>query len=176
MATANEPHRDLRWEVARDPGEVHALLETSDRAQATAAMPAPRRNRSATEALVGSGGVHLLRCAGRPVAMVTVSERAPFDPSCAAFQPARRPLYMQRLAVDPDVTTGTVIPPGLLAARHAVATARERGADWLRCEANPTITRVVEMLRAVGFSVVPSREDAGVREGGPPRIHLQVRP
>jgi len=157
------------WEVAGNAAEVHALLEASDLAHRENG-PVPQRNWTATQKLVESGCVHLLRCQGSPAAMFTITESPPFDTRGAGFEPARTPRYLQRLAVDP-VLVGRLGPfPAMSAIRKLMEVASRQGADAVRSEANPDIVQVVRLLTAMGF-----RERArSVGPEGRPRVYLEL--
>ncbi|WP_424184734.1 hypothetical protein ACOBQX_22950 [Actinokineospora sp. G85] len=139
------------WEIADDPAAVHDLLLASDAHQAElTGSPAPARRLASTEFLVGSGFVHLARVDGAAAAMFTLSDRPPFDLAQAELPPAVNPLYLQRLAVRPDLLrAGSTW--GVRCVRRAVAEAAGRGADSLRCEANPDLAGSVGLLTACGF-------------------------
>ena len=139
------------WEIAEDPAEVHDLLCACDAWQAEATgTPVPRRRYASTERWVRAGAVHLLREHGRAVAMFTLSEVPPFDLRATPYGPARYPLYLQRLAVTPELLrTGSVL--GAQCVRRAVTVARRRQADVLRAEANPDLRATRELLRVLGF-------------------------
>lgn len=159
---------DWTWEIAASPDEVHGLLLASDAAAATPDLPAPRRNPEATRALVRAGRVHLLRKDGRPAAMFTLTVDPPFALDAAGFPAAATPLYMQRLAVDPEIAASEPLV-GLRALRMAIQTATDAGADVLRSEANPDLERVFAMLSGHGF--VPHRAIQG--GDGRRRVYLQ---
>lgn len=141
----------LRWEVANDPEEVHALLCACDRHQATPAAPAPERGEQRTRDLVAQGAVHILRAAdGRGLAMFTLTWAPPSDTTDLAYPAAQQPAYMSRLAVQPDLLErGTVL--GAQCYRHAFELAAAGGADVLRVAANPDIHGVFQLLGLLGF-------------------------
>ncbi|MFD9706401.1 hypothetical protein [Lentzea sp. NPDC059081] len=139
--------------MADDPAEVHDLLCASDRFQAErTGTRAPLRNPGSTAAHVGAGRVHLLRDGRRPAAMFTLVENPPFEVPPEVFPAAVRPVYLTRLAVLPEVAADGSLA-GMMCVRRAIATATGRGADALRCEANPALADTVELLQALGFTV-----------------------
>ncbi|MFE2353648.1 hypothetical protein [Streptomyces parvulus] len=139
------------WETARDADEVHALLQACDARQALShGSPVPVRNPATTARRVGAGEVHLLRHAGEPAGMFTLSWEPPFALDPDAFPPARRPAYLGRLAVAPErLDDGT--PVGASCVRRALELAADRGADALRAEANPDLTNTVRLLELLGL-------------------------
>jgi len=151
-----------RWELAADPAEVHDLLCASDRFQAgRTGTAAPVRNPGSTAAHVSAGRVHLLRDGLLPTAMFTLVDSAPFEAPPDTFPPARRPVYLTRLAVRPEAA-GSGSLAGMMCVRRAITTATEQGADALRCEANPALAHTVELLEALGFVVAARPADSRV--------------
>ncbi|MCJ9750405.1 hypothetical protein MOV61_06685 [Neorhizobium sp. BETTINA12A] len=162
---------EWRWEIAQDPNEVHELLRVSDLAQATNAAPAPQRNEERTHFLVKTGCVRLLRKGADAIAMYALTETPPFVLNDAPFQFASHPLYLQRLAIEPDCarTLGSV--PGINALRHAIEVARDGRADALRSEANPHLTRTLSLLISMGFEV----QNPNAVLPSDNRVYLEVR-
>jgi hypothetical protein len=154
----------LRWDLATDADEVHALLQASDAEQAARyALPAPVRNLSTTVKRVEAGQVHLLRLGEQPVGAFTLSADPPFEIQPGVFPPAGRPLYLSRLCVAPEqLSIGSLV--GVRCLREAIAAATRAGADVLRSQANPDFIHVLEMLRLHGF-----------RQLGPPTGHRPLR-
>jgi GNAT superfamily N-acetyltransferase len=138
----------LRWEAATDADEIHALLCASDQSVATLQAPAPQRNRDTTRRLVRAGATQVLRGDGGAIASFNLLDAPPFDESYGHFPPARRPLYLGRLAVRPESTDSLV---GAQCVRRAIELARAAGADALRAETNPDLVRMIGLLRAFGF-------------------------
>jgi hypothetical protein len=156
------------WEVGADPAEVHALLCACDAHQSTPEAPAPKRNPETTRRRVEAGEVHLLRQGGEAIAMFTLSWDAPFGDDLSTFPVARRPAYLGRLAVHPELLEGgSIVGAGCL--RRAVELARAGGADALRAQANPDVANVLALLTAFGF------EQCGpvLSDGERRRVHLQ---
>jgi len=156
------------WEIASDADEVHRLLLASD-AAASGGGPVPDRRIEGTRRRLADGVVHLLRIDGRAAAMVTVTPAPPFDLADTEYANLPGALYMQRLAVDPDLAAD--YPHlGMRAVRHALDIAVRADAPALRAEANPDLTRVLALLLAHGF------EPVGARRGPPdrPRIYLEL--
>ena len=151
------------WEVARDIDEVHDLLLSCDAHQAAATRTAvPARNRGTTPRRVERGQVQLLRCDGRAIASVTVSDDPPFTlPPFLAPAPGCR--YISRLSVSPaELNSGGLV--GLQCLRRAVEVARESGGLVLLSEANPDMESTWRLLALVGF-----REYGPVDETGQAR-------
>jgi GNAT superfamily N-acetyltransferase len=162
--------RSWSWETSTDAAEVHALLCACDAYQATASAPAPLRNPLTTERRVAEGSVHLLRHDGRAVATFTLSWDAPFSAPLGTFPEANEPAHLGRLAVSPEwLARGALL--GVRCVRRALAVAREAGADVVRAEANPDLSRVVAMLRQLGFE----EHGAAQSEDGRRRVYLQKR-
>ncbi|GEB49092.1 MULTISPECIES: hypothetical protein [Streptomyces] len=149
---AGEATAVWRWEVSRDPDEVHALLCACDAHQAAASgTSAPRRRPETTERRVRSGAVHLLRHGSRPAGMFTLSADASFTVAEAGFPHADRPLYLSRLSVAPEWLAGGSLV-GLRCVRRALAVAAESGADALRSEVNPDLADTCALLHTLGFA------------------------
>jgi hypothetical protein len=164
------------WEIGTDPGEIHALLCSSDAFQAERyRSPVPARNPGTTEQRVREGAVHVLRTGGRLAAMFTLTWAAPggAEAAEAAQDPgAGRAAYLGRLAVDPNDLVGNPMV-GVQCVRRAIETARAAGAEVLRSEANPDLAGTWEMLRQLGFEQLgPVEEEAGVRRA---RLQKQLR-
>ena len=159
---------DQRWEVALDVQEVHNLLCACDAYFATTAVPAPTRNLDTTARRVTGGSVHLLRQNGCAVAMFTLTSEPPFDESKIRWPKARNPVYVSRLAIEPkQLAEGTIL--GLRCYRRVFELALREGADVVRLEANPDLTRVKELLDILGFVRCTSvSESEGLK-----RIYLQ---
>ena len=157
-----------QWEIAADADEVHQLLVSSDRSLATPENPAPLRNRAKSLASTQSRTVHLLRCGSRAVAMFTLVSESPFDLTGVDFPHASRPLYLQRLAIEPE-TRRTSPLAGVRALRRAQEVARLAGADAIRLETNPDLQRVHAMLTRHGFETHGWSVDADGRR----RVYLQ---
>ncbi|WP_229402109.1 GNAT family N-acetyltransferase [Micromonospora okii] len=155
------------WEVATDASEAHALLCASDGHQAARyGMTAPVRSLDTTARRVRAGSVHLLRHGAEAAASFTLSPEPPHGMDLSVYPPAASPVYLQRLAVAP-AHEGSIV--GLRCLRRAVELAHERGADVLRCEANPDLQATRRMLDALGFTQHgPTLAENGVR-----RVHLQ---
>lgn len=144
----------MRWRIALPEDEelVHTLLEASDLAAAKrTGTTYPSRRRASTRYLVCRGLAHIGSLDATPVVTVTAGPVPSFEP--VALPPpglpdARRPWYMQRLAVRPGCQDGLT---GAHAVRHAVEMGRAAGADALRAEANPDLPDVMEMLTVLGF-------------------------
>jgi hypothetical protein len=160
---------DLSWCIGRDPEAVHALLRASDEHHAaTYGLPVPARRPMRTRQLVEAGAVQVLRNETGIVAMFALTEESPFDQELAAFPCARRPLYLQRLAVQPRLLTSIPLL-GTRCLRRAVQVARSRHADVLRAEANPDLTGQAELLATFGFARFgPVHMTNGLR-----RVYLQ---
>ncbi|MGW1061783.1 GNAT family N-acetyltransferase [Micromonospora rubida] len=155
------------WVVATDPAEAHALLCASDGHQAARyGMVAPNRNLDTTERRVRAGSVHLLRHGTEAAASFTLSQEPPHGLDLSVYPPATSPVYLQRLAVSPAYE-GSIV--GVRCLRRAVELAHERGADVLRCEANPDLLATRRMLDALGFV----QHGPALAEGGVRRVHLQ---
>lgn len=165
---ADQESLKWRWEIARNSEEVHHLLLASDAAHATPEQPAPRRNPETSRLRVADRSVHLLRCGVFPAAMFTLTTESPFDVARAGYPPAARPLYLQRLAIDPEVRRAAPLA-GVRALRRAIEMARIAGADVIRSETNPDLGRICAMLRYHGFMAYGSAEDADGRR----HIYLQ---
>jgi hypothetical protein len=138
------------WEVATDAAEVHELLCACDRYQAAGTgSPVPSRCLETTERHVRDGAVHVLRRDG-VAAMFTLTREPPFKLVDGSFPAARRPVYLQRLAVRPHLLrAGSFV--GIRCVRKAVEVAAADGADALRCEANPDLVATRTLLEALGF-------------------------
>jgi|SRR5215203_3227382 len=160
--------RSRSWEVSNNAEEVHALLCASDAYHATHAVPAPMRNMETTRRRVQEGSVHILRLGTEAVAMFTLTWDAPFAEGTVFFPPACKPAYIGRLAVKPDCLEGDSII-GAQCLRRAVELATSAGADAIRSEANPDLTRMRTLLRLFGF------EEYGLTqsEDGRRRVYLQ---
>jgi hypothetical protein len=158
------------WEVADDADAVHALLCASDaKAASDTGTPAPVRGLDSTRSRVGERAVHLLRADGEPAGMFTLTPFPPYDRDLAIFPAATRPLYLQRLAVDPGWAVRAPVV-GLQCVRRAIEVATAAGADALRAEANPDLARVVSLLELCGFRPCgPPESSGGVR-----RLYLQM--
>jgi hypothetical protein len=161
--------RPWSWTIAADAAEVHTLLLASDVHQASRYdLPIPARRLATTARRVAAGEVHVLRHGDEPAAMFTLSDQPPFDEAAAGFPRARRPVYLQRLAVRPSVLR---IQPlaGAQCLRRAVETAERAGFDVLRSEANPDLDATWTMLLRFGFE--PQGEHH--RDGAVCRAYLQ---
>jgi hypothetical protein len=163
---------EYEWEIASAADEVHELLCTSDRYQAEKfASPVPVRDPDTTRARVRDGLVHLLRQNGRAAAMFTLTDVPAFGEPPGVFPAARRPVYLGRLAVRPDLVADGSLA-GALCVRRALSQARQRDADMLRAEANPDLAATVTMLETLGFT----RCDQVLEDGdGRRRVHLYQR-
>jgi hypothetical protein len=155
------------WEIATEPNEVHRLLLASDEA-AAADQPPPKRSLEATRRRVAAGSVHLLRWQDKPAAMFTLDDDAPFDLAEAGYPPAGKALFLQRLAVDPEIQTSQPLV-GARALRRAIRLATDAGAAVLRSEANPDLKRAFALLSAHGFMTFGSAQD----QTGRRRVYLQ---
>ncbi|GAA2520440.1 GNAT family N-acetyltransferase [Winogradskya humida] len=157
------------WSIAGDPGEVHDLLCAADLfIAARYGTPVPRRRIQSTERLVASRSVRLLRERGTAIAMFTLTWEPSFETATDIFPPTAKPIYMQRLAVSPDLDGGDTLV-GLRCVRQAMETARELGATAIRAETNPDLTNTVRLIEQFGFTAYgPVLDDGGVR-----RIRLQ---
>lgn len=157
------------WEIARDPNEVHNLLGESDAyAAGESGTPAPVRNHKSTEAHVRTGAVHLLREDGRPAGTFTLSPRPAGGHDVSVYPPARRPLYLQRLAVGAAWRERFSLV-GVQCLRRAIEIATQAGTDVLRAEANPDLDRVRTLLDLLGFA----QWGDIVMEAGVRRVNLQ---
>ncbi|AHH99058.1 GNAT family N-acetyltransferase [Kutzneria albida] len=157
------------WEVASNPDEVHELLCTSDRFQAGRFdSPVPTRNPATTAKRVAAGVVHLLRVHDQAAAMFTLTWEPAFEEPSGVFPAARRPAYLGRLAVRPDLA-GTGSLAGAQCVRRALSLAREQGADMIRAEANPDLEATVDMLVVLGFTRC---EQVFADDTGRRRVHL----
>lgn len=164
------PIGDWSWEVAQDADEAHALLCACDAHQASERAPAPRRNPHTTARRVAERAVHLLRLSGQAVATFTLTWDPPFSAPAGTFPEARQPLHLGRLAVLPEwLERGSLI--GVRCVRRAIELARGAGADVLRAEANPELSRVVALLRQLGFE----QHGAEQLQDGHRKIYLQKR-
>ncbi|WP_052845416.1 hypothetical protein [Streptomyces sp. NRRL S-31] len=140
-----------QWEIAASAEEVHALLGASDAYAAERhGLPVPRRNMDSSRGLVEAGVVRMLRVDGEPAAMFTLTWKPTFTAEPGVFPPARRPVYLQRLAVRPEFVTGGRML-GLMCMRKAMEEAAGMGADALRAETNPDLGAVVQVLESYGF-------------------------
>jgi quercetin dioxygenase-like cupin family protein len=142
---------EWRWELATDPEPVHELLCRSDVHHAAhTGTPVPRRNWDSTDRHVRSSAVHVLRRGDELAAMFTLSDHPPFNLAETAYQPATRPVYLQRLAVAPHLLEeGSLV--GVRCVRRAIELAERSGADVLRSEANPDLAGPVSVLHQSGF-------------------------
>ncbi len=159
------------WTRTVDPEMVDDLIRDSDWRNAMPGAPAPKRNSDRTRHLVERGYSHVLTIDDRAAATVTVVDDAPFALPQGLFTTARRPLYMQRLAVASWAARSHGALPGCGAVRRAVEVAVDQGADWLRCEVNPDLASVHTMLSAFGF-----RDIHEILEAGKPRRTCLERP
>jgi len=138
------------WEVATDVEEIHSLLCACDAYTATLEAPPPVRNIETTRRRVQSGSVHLLRFGASAVAMFTLTWEAPFTRQTTLFPPAKKPAYMGRLAVQPEwLAKGSIASAQCI--RKAMELAGGAGADAIRLEANPDLTRIRTLLGLFGF-------------------------
>lgn len=154
--------------MGADAAEVHALLCECDAYTATPEAPAPVRNFETTLRRVREGSVHVLRHGAGLVAMFTLTWDAPFAMDTSVFPPARKPAYLGRLAVKPEYQAEGSLA-GVRCLRKAVELATDAGADAIRAEANPDLTRVRALLRLFDF------EEYGLvkSEGENSRAYLQ---
>lgn len=158
-----------RWEVASDAQAVHALLATSDAYAASRHdLPLPERSMASSERSVAAGAVHLLRRGGRPAAMFTLSEQVPQSAFDVDYPTANRPVYMRRLAVDPDALASDGLL-GVHTLRRIVEVATAMGADAIRAETNPDLAGIVRLLQQFGFQ----QYGPVVTEGWMRRVNLQ---
>ena len=156
------------WEIATDARAIHRLISASDRHQGVLyASPIPVRRFATTIQSVQSGTVHLLRYDDEPAATMTVTTDCPFPGAESRFTPVVLPVYLQRLAVHPPVL-GLAPLTGARCVRRALETARGMKADALRCEANPDLKAVFELLRLFEF-----RQVGEVVPGPMPRAYLE---
>jgi len=165
------PHADeIRWEIAADPDEVHALLCECDAYTATARAPAPTRSFATTRRFVEESAVQVLRCGGDAIAMFTLTFAPPFSEDFSVYPPVRKPAYITRLAVDPAwLSRGTLV--GARCVRAACDLAVRAGADVLRSEANPDLQAVRALLEAFGFEQYGPVFDDGTRR----RVYMQKK-
>ena len=141
---------DSRWELAADPAEVHALLCASDAYQAAATgTPVPRRRLETATRHVAAGNTWLLRQGSTAAAMFTLTSDPPYDLAETGFPAADHPVYLQRLAVLPELVAAGSLA-GVRCVRKAIDVARETG-DVLRSEANPDLAGTRELLQQCGF-------------------------
>ena len=145
---------DWVWSMADDAAAIHSLIEESDRNSANHFSPAPLRNFNSTIALVDNGLVHCLTIEDVLSACVTVTDRPPFDASIAQFSDANKHRYMLRLAVCSVATSQYGARPAVSAIRRVMEYCRHNSVDWLRCEINPQILVVSELMDYHGFSKV----------------------
>jgi len=162
------------WEVSGNVEEVHALLCACDAYTATPEAPAPSRNVETTRRRVQAGSVNVLRLGSEAVAMFTLTWDAPFTVDPSVYPSAQKPAYIGRLAVKPELMKkGSFI--GARCLRKAIELAVSAGADAIRSEANPDLTRVRALLDLLGFKEYGQAQS----EGGRRRVYLQktiVRP
>lgn len=139
------------WAVAVDVDEVHDLLCACDLRQAVeSGTPVPARRFETTKRRVESGAVHVLTEDGVAIATFTLTDEAPFPPDPGRFPEPAKPMYLQRLAVRPDLlASGAVV--GVQCVRKAIELASAAGADALRCEANPDLVGTFTLLTTLGF-------------------------
>jgi len=147
-----------RWAVATDAAELHQLVIESDQIAAReSGTTAPLRRLASTERCVASGSSWVwIDVDGHYLATLTVESAPSFDLSQADFPAADCPWYMRRLAVG-ETGRRLGVWLSLQAVHLAGQLCASQGADWLRCEINPGLTKVADLLLAVGFVVVPSR-------------------
>jgi hypothetical protein len=139
------------WQVGTDVAAIHALLRASDAHHAAVhGLPTPARRLSTTRRLVESGAVQTLRHGPALVGMFTLTSEPPFTQDASIFPRARRPAYLQRLAVAPDWLSSVPLV-GVRCLRRAVQVATTQGADALRAEANPDLTATAALLVTFGF-------------------------
>lgn len=151
------------WRIARDPDRVHKLLVASDRIMASGGRVPPVRNMSTTKWAVENRLVHILSYGTADAGMITLSWSSPFDISSVGYPQRKKPLYMQRLAVEPGFRS-TAPLTGLRVLRHAISFAETRGADALRSETNPSYQRIYRMLCLHGFEPFLKTRDPDGRE------------
>lgn len=156
------------WEVSTNVEEVHTLLCACDAYTATREALAPVRNIETTRLRVRQGSVHVVRFGAEAVAMFTLTWDAPFAEGSVIFPPARKPAYIGRLAIKPEWQVRSSIV-GAQCLRKSVELAESAGADALRSEANPDLTRVRTLLHLFGFKEYGRTQS----EDGRRRIYLQ---
>jgi hypothetical protein len=163
------PAGDAGWKPAADAAEVHALLCASDLQHAQASgTPAPVRRRATTEHHVRLGNTQLLRRGGQAVAMFTLSDDLPTNLDPEVFGPPARAAYLQRLVVAPEAAASDPLA-AVSCVRWAMRLAQARGAEVLRCEANPDLVATRRMFELLGFVQCGEvlTDASGVR-----RVHL----
>jgi ribosomal protein S18 acetylase RimI-like enzyme len=140
----------LRWMIATDAAAVHELIEASDRkaAESTGTKP-PIRHLESSDRLVRKGFVHIGIQGHRLSVTVTIGPEPSFAVDQDVLPTAASPWYMQRLAISPDSRDSLI---GVQAVRHVISFAATHGADALRAEANPDLSRVLRMLTMLGFT------------------------
>jgi hypothetical protein len=168
MYQSNAEQPSWAWETSKNAEEVHALLCACDAHQATARAPAPLRNPLTTARRVSEGSVHVLRSGPCAVATFTLTWDPPFSAELTVFPEASKPAYLGRLAVLPGwLEHGSLV--GARCVRRAIELAARAGADALRAEANPDLSRVVALLSQLGFVEYSSSQ----AEDGRRRAYLQ---
>lgn len=156
------------WEVSTNVEEVHALLCACDAYTATDKAPVPVRQIETTRRNVLEGSVRVLRYEGEVVAMFTLTWFPPFSQETTIFPSVHKPAYISRLAIKPAwQQKGTIL--GAQCLRKAVELAICAGADAIRSEANPDLTRVRALLDLFGFKEYGQMQS----EDGRRRVYLQ---
>ena len=165
----------VRWELAADADLVHKLLLQSDQQHARATRTrAPTRSEASTASHVAAGYVRLQMSGDEILGMFTLSRIPTFDPSRSVLPDALDPMYLQRLVVVTNPVTTADPLVGLRCVRRAIDEAAASGADALRSEANPDLSRSYSLLLACGlnpFGQVDERSD-GLRIV---RLHMDLR-
>lgn len=138
------------WEVATNLDEVNALLQACDTYVSRPGSPIPKRNPETTAKRIADKQVHLLRKNQEPIAMFTLGPTPTFNLPEIIVPYAANPIYISRLAVSPALQKeGSII--GAQCLKHAINIAKIYNADAIRSEANPALSKVIELLRLFGF-------------------------
>ncbi len=155
------------YEIAINADEVHRIICECDLFQATAEAPAPVRNFQTTLRRVAEQCVYLTRKDGEIVSTFTITTDPPFPVErLSCFSPTNQPLYMSRHALSVKfLQAGDII--GLQSFRTAMQVAKNRGGSMLRAETNPRLSRVVTLMKMLGF------EEKGFADYGSSCIYLQ---
>jgi hypothetical protein len=100
--------------------------------------------------------------------MFTLTREPPFDQDLTIFPPTEKPVYLSRLAIQPEYLKQHSIV-GVRCVRKAIEFAMDQGADAIRSEANPDLLQVFTLLNLLGFRQYGPTLSQGARR----RVYLQ---
>lgn len=148
----------MNWEKIYDIQAVHILLCRSDISTNKSVNEIPQRNLSTTINHVNNKRVWGVTIGSELVASFTLSNTPSFEISSnLGFPVSNNPVYLSRLCVDSRIVNEEPFL-GLQAIKKAIEIAREENCDFIRCEVNPKIRKVLDTFLNFGFDMTSFRD------------------